>query len=261
MYTIKEAFPVEDGALHGPRGRYFLPILGSAESDDKLTGTHVVFLSVLGLLFAALILLTSNWLAKDYNKSIRVYQNYIGMSRTEVLQSLEIGEDTITEISAGAFLLSKKSELYGVDFDVILHFDSLENLLCGYGYTVSLVTPPEGAAKIVADFVNQLGYKLENGEVLILDRETLLQGFIDKEEFHLNQSWNLTPGKNAGGKVGAYLTHMENSADWPGRVAGLLAIPAAWYRDLDISYDPHDQVLSIQLKYGAEARRTGVVNK
>jgi hypothetical protein len=258
VYTIKEAFPVEDGALHGPNGRYFLPVVTTGEGK-KLTVTGAVVLAVSVAIVLVIAFLGSDWLSKDYADALTYYEKLIGSSRETVFEALDVDQEDITEVSACVYVVADEIELYNMDFDLVLYLDENTQLLRGYGYRRSYHTSPETSAKHVSDFVNKLGYKKPDGELLILEEAELLKGFTNKEEFHLNQSWNLTPGANVGGAVSQYLQELENSEDWPGRVAGLLAIPAAFYRDLDISYDPHDQILSIQLRYSAEARRTGFV--
>lgn len=260
MYTIKEAFPVEDGALHGPSGRYFLPVVSTGEGK-KLTMTGAVILGLCAAIVTAIALLGSNWLSKDYSEALNDYADYVGEQKAQVLQALEVDDEELTALNAGAYVVPEQIKLYNMDFDLVLHFDEATQALRGYGYRTQYQADAQAAAKHVSEFVNKLGYKKSDGSVLILEESDLLEGFLRKEEFHLNQSWNLTPGENATGSVSEYLKQMEYSEDWPGRVAGLLAIPAAWYRDLDVSYDPHQEILTIQLNYGAEARRTGVVGK
>lgn len=256
MYTIKEAFPVEDGALHGPRGRYFLPILGTGDGK-KMTTAGAVGLSIAVLLVTVIIIFGANWLSKDYTEFLTDYEDYVGLSKTEVVEALDIEAVALTELSANVYDSSLQTTLNGIDFDVQLYFEEHEELLRGYGYTTCYEASPEKASKDIATLINQFGYKDESGEVIYLDKTVLEQGFADREEFHLAQSWSFIPDND--GAVSMYLDHLENSDFWEGRAAGMLTIPAVWYRDLDISYDPHDQIVSIQLKYGAEPRRTGFV--
>lgn len=261
MYTPKGPFPVEDGALHGPHGRYFMPVISTGEGK-KLTlwGAVILALSVVTVVVVAL--LGSNWLSEDYSEVLTDYADYIGDTKEEVLRSLGLEASDMTLLSPGEYAVPEQIKLYNVDFDLVLYFDEDDQLLRGYGYQTRYQADPEIAAKHVSRFVNKLGYKKTDGETLVLEKTELVKGFVAKEEFHLRQSWNLTPGANAvTSPISLYLARMENSDDWPGRVAGLLAIPAAWYRDLDVSYDPHRQIVSIQLRYGAEARRTGVVGE
>lgn len=258
MHNIKEAFPVEDGAIHGPNGRYFLPIVTTGEGK-KLSISGAIVLTVCAVIVVVICLLGSNWLSEDYSELLTNYDNYIGYTKQEVMQVLKLSESDMQEVSDGSYLVTEKIKLYNEEFDLVLFFDEADLTLCGYGYQTRFQAEPETAAKHVSEFVNKLGYKKTDGELFTLEEADLTNSFTDKDEFHLNQSWDLTPGEHAAGTIAEYLTKLENNEDWPGRFSGLLAIPAAWYRDMDISYDPHDQILSIQLKYGAEARRTGVL--
>lgn len=258
MYNIKEAFPVEDGAIHGPNGRYFLPIVTTGQGK-KLSMTGAIVLAVCAVIVVVICLLGSNWLSKDYSELLTNYHNYIGNTKQEVMQALELSESQMREASADSYTIPEKISLYNVDFDLILFFDKADQTLCGYGYQTQYQVEPEEAAKHISEFVNKLGYKKSDGELLTLDKTELAEDFLAKEEFRLNQSWNLTPGEHTTGPIAEYLKQMENREDWPGRFSGLLAIPAAWYRDMDVSYNPHNQMLFIKLKYGAEARRTGVL--
>lgn len=261
MYIFKGGFPIEDGALHGPNGRYFLPVISTGEGK-KLTFWGAVILAISVVIVVVIALLGSNWLSEDYSEVLTDYADYIGDTKEEVLRSLELEASDMTMLSPGEYAVPKQIKLYNVDFDLVLYFHEDDQLLRGYGYQTRYQADPETAAKHVSRFVNKLGYKKTDGEILTLEEADLVEDFAAKEEFHLSQSWNLTPGANAvTSPISLYLSRMENSDDWPGRVAGLLAIPAAWYRDLDVSYDPHRQILSILLRYGAEARRTGVVGK
>ena len=247
MLMSKGAFPIEDGAIHGPKGKYFLPVFGGDGKAMTKTGT-IVLISVV-LLATVLILATANYFSKDNALSIYDYEHYLGMTRETIAEKLEIDLNDMEYVSKGVYRLPQVVSIAGINYRVGLHFEEQERMLNGYSFSAQYSADSETAAKNVDDLLRALNY----GDIAVSEMSF-------EQPVLITKSWDLTPDEKYYNSVRTYLDHLNKSEHWEGRVAGLLAVPAHWYRDLDISYDPATKQLSVALGFSAQPRHSGVLD-
>ncbi len=247
MLVLKGAFPIEDGAIHGPRGKYYLPVFGGGGKTLTKGGTIALVSAVLAVI--VLILATANYFSKDNTLTPIDYEHFLGMTRAAVAEKLEIEQEDMQYVSNGAYRLPHTITIAGINYPVMLHFEEQEGLLNGYSLSVAYSADNESAADNVQNLLKALGY----GGITVDDVSF-------DQPVQITRSWDLTPGERYYNSVRTYLDHLNESEHWEGRVAGLLAVPAHWYRDLDINYDPETNELSVVLKFSAQPRRSGVLD-
>lgn len=246
MLISKGPFPVEDGGIHGPRGKFYMPVFSGGGKTMTKTGTIVLISMVLAVV--VIILTLTNGLSKENRLDIPNYDHCLGMTWQMVAQTLEIDQQEMNMVSNGTYKLPLGTTMAGIDFDLTMYFEEHEGMLNGYAYTARYSADRETAKKDIEKFLNSYGYDLTEENRLDFTKPILVE-----------KSRNATPSGDEISPVRTYLDYLENSEDWEGRVAGLLAIPANWYEDLSVSYDPETEQVFISLRYGVEPRRTGVL--
>lgn len=271
MDRLCNPFPMnEDGAHYMTNGKFAMPA-PSPQGSKKPSRKTLTVIAVVSCVLVAAVATVAFWLGRS-DRFTPPYQEDLSLSvgspREAVLSRLELQESDLTQVSPGVYKLTDGCQYAGVALDVLLHFDSHDGLLYAYEYTAEYEAAAKNAAKDVSKVANTLDSYIngthlhKEGQCLKLRRSALSEEFSGAEVYSLYKSWDLTPIEGGSPTpVSDYLEHLETSDYWEGRVAGYLTIPAAYYQDVTMEYDPQTQTVSIRVLYSAEARRTGLLDR
>ena len=251
-----------EGAMYVGKGRFVLPIL-STFGDKKLTKKAKVINGAVMVVFLVSIIVLACWLARPDAKIddlpyLRSLNEVIGKSQTEVTELLDL-EEGLTQISTGSYAIPDGCSYRGVEYAVVLHFEENEQLLYGYEYVAHYVAEEEIAAKDILTAQKYFSASEKSrieGERLEIKKEALAQQLSGSDVFSSNSAWDISPERIWQTPLTVYMEHLENAEYWEGRVGEYLTKNACFYRDLDLSYNPQTQEVSIQLRFSVEADRS-----
>jgi hypothetical protein len=238
------------------KGRWFMPVPG--DPNRKKTNTRL-FIVCICILFVALLGL-SIWLGMpDYTyKKLPKFDMLIGTmgwKAADVAPFIGVDPANMPEISDGTYEVPEGEIYAGMAFETKLHFD--DGLLSGFEYTYGAPVNIKKAAKNIANvaemFMIESMFTAEKTEAQM--NEVLLRQYFEqfaenKQTFMVTDIMDWTPEEHAyQSAVAKYLRMLESDPDWEGRVGAYLVKDACFYRQIDMSYNPDTQWVSIQLQF------------
>lgn len=261
MDVFKQAFPVEDSVIHGPKGRYFLPVFATG-GGKELTRKKAILLTVVAVVAVALIVGVIGYFVSDGPQQF--YEHTESMS-TMMGQTPQWIYETFTAYGSGLVdtgpnqcAIPGGAEFAGVAFEVLLGFDKNTQGLNSVAYLTTTKASPTRAAQILDNILGQFIYEsviLPDGGELKIDRGEIRKALENPESFALNVTENITPNQTFDHGVSRYLTELEASDDWEGRIGEYLVRRAMYYRDIEVRYEPKTQNLYISIRQTVEADR------
>lgn len=189
----------------------------------------------------------------------------MGQSREAVCTQLGLTEDDLEEDPKipGECKTPVQIEYAGVDFDLVLIFDILEDLFIGFRYRATYEAAPETAAKDTVTVAKHLSKTMgkpyyTKKDILISDQtQADLQAIFsdsDSDFFSSTNHWDLTEG--AGSEIKEHMEHVRNTEHWLKYFGA--DTPAYFFMDFLISHDPDTDQSHIQVSYCIDHPRGSV---
>lgn len=257
MELFEHAFPVEDGAIHGPNGKYFFPAVGVTKPKD-LTKRKTLMLIVSFIVVVAITITVAAYLGDTGIRELELYDQIYGLVGQPVT-SVPTELIPLAQVSEGVYKVERTVKYVGSEFEVYLYFDENEGLLDSFEYTAAYNSDDKTAAVNISRFMDQFfrNDALElNEETVNVGRKALTSQFREGGSLAVEESWGITP-PNAipGDSVAEYLEHLENAEYYDGRVGEYLTKEARFYRDISAQYAPQEGVVRLSLSFTVESDR------
>lgn len=266
---LANPFPAnEDGAQYVLRGRYVMPA-PNAQGAKTLSKRALTIIAMASCVVVVAMAVMAFWLGGSGMYELPHYKTLsgvIGQDYEKVLSQLDPQPDNVTEISSGIYRIPDYCSYAGVGFDLVLYFEENEKLLCGFGYEARYTDTPAKAAADLVEVMKKLDifvygtHAHDESRCLKLDKRSLTNELEASKAFQAYKTCDLTPIKiGAATSVSEYMEHLQNASFWEGNVAGFVTVPAAYYGDMQMQYDPQGQVVII-LEFMVQPRRSGLLD-
>lgn len=263
-------FPAnEDGAQYVLRGRYIMPA-PNAQGAKRASKKALMWIGIVSCVVVIAVCLAAFWLGRSDRFELplqKTLADLIGRPVEEIVEQLGLEEYQITEVTDGMYSVAGGCTYAGVAFDIQLYFEEHEKLLSGFAYQARYdCTSKEAAADFarITDTLDSFVYGVhthDKGLCLKQDKTAITDKLEAGKSVQILRTWDLTPKEGHFETAASkYLKHLENSEYWEGNVDGYIIVPAAYYGDLDMKYDPQTNTASVCVQYVVEPRRSGLLD-
>lgn len=245
----------DEGAEWMGKDKYFLPVPGS--KDKKVS---FKFGAIGGCVFVlAFFLLTIFMSMPDYTyKKLPNFDMLIGTmgwQATEVAPFIGVYPEDMSDVTDGTYKVPEGEVYAKMSFETTLDFK--DNALCGFSYTYGAPVNAKKAAKDISNVAEMFGIDsmITSEKTRVEMNETLLRKCFEQfaendQTFVVEDIENWTPAEHAyQNAVATYLRKLESDPDWEGRVGAYLVREAGFYRQIDMSYNPDTQWISVQIRF------------
>ncbi len=267
---LANPFPAnEDGAQYVLQGRYVMPA-PNAQGAKRLSKRALRIISVVSCVVVVALAVMAFWLGNTDRYEVPQYNalsGVIGQDYEKVLSQLDPQPDSVEEIAPGIYRIPDYCSYAGVGFDLLLYFEENEKLLCGFGYEARYSETPEKTAADLAGVMKRLDIFVYGTHIhdesccLRLDKKSLEKELKVPVAFQAYKTCDLTPIKTgAPTAVSEYMEHLQDALFWEGNVAGFVTVPAAYYGDILLEYEPQDGQVAIILQFMIQPRRSGLLD-
>lgn len=261
MELFEHAFPIEDSVIHGPRGRYFLPVFATGQSKELTATRTAVLIAVSLAVVLAILTVIGVWVLeppKEFYEHTEDLSALIGQTPEAVYESLAEAEAGMVHAGGDLYAIPGGVEFAGANFEVLLEFDESGNRLDSFSYATTMKATPKETAKILHNILRQFFYEsvtLQDGTEIKIGRAEILAALQNADTFVLTNSNNITPNSALNYAVSQYIAALEGEDTWEGRVGEYLVREAKYYRDVEVRYEPDTQNLYIRIRQAVEADR------